>query len=151
MTSRMFAASIVLLAVGSMIAPVETLAESNGFIVATSLPARGAVRSSVTATLSAHTSLPRGMIGEFPTHLADSRMSRPGNRRGPGFPLWWGYPSYYLSDYVIPYQESPYLYPPTENFSERSRPIYQPGCRTDTQTVPSKNGGEHTINITRCY
>jgi hypothetical protein len=29
--------------------------------------------------------------------------------------------------------------------------IYQPGCSTDTETVPSEIGVERTINITRCY
>jgi hypothetical protein len=76
---------------------------------------------------------------------------------------WWGFagtgPIYYPSDYTppVPPVESfpaPYpAYPPYENFSERSRPpvYYQPGCHTDTQTVPSEAGGERTITITRCY
>jgi hypothetical protein len=85
-----------------------------------------------------------------------------GRRSFAGFP-WWGYGSYgpadFPSDYA-PEQEPltypypyPYPYPPYENFSERSRPpvFYQPGCRTDTQTVPSESGGERTIHITRCY
>jgi hypothetical protein len=74
---------------------------------------------------------------------------------------WWGYGSYgptdFPSDYApeaepLPYPY-PYPYPPFENFSERSRPpvFYQPGCRTDTQTVPSESGGERTIHVTRCY
>ena len=157
MTSRMFAASIVALGIGAMVAPVETSAGSGGLIAAPSLSARGAVHPSVAAPSFAHTSLRRGMTGAFPTHVDGFRMSRPGDRRGPGFPMWWGYapsvPNYYPSEYVAPTGESPYAYPPTENFSERSRPVvtHPPECRTDTQTVPSESGGERTINITRCY
>jgi hypothetical protein len=157
MTSRMFAASIVLLGIGSTVAPVETLARSGGLIAATSLSARGAVRPFVGARPSAHTSLAPGMTREFPAHIRDFRLSRLGDHRGPGFPLWWGYasyvPNYYPSEYAVPYEEPPYAYPSIPNFSERSRPavIYKPGCHTDTQAVPSETGGERTINITRCY
>jgi hypothetical protein len=86
----------------------------------------------------------------------------PGERRGLGFPLWWGYGSplatdypttYTAPEYVGRYGEIPYGYPPMENFSERSRPVVTrpPECRTDSQKVPSESGGERTINITRCY
>jgi hypothetical protein len=153
----MFAASIVLLGVGAMIAPVETSAGSGGLIVAPSLSARGAVRPSVGAPRFAHTSLRQGMTREFPAHIRGFRISRLGDHRRPGFPLWWGYgsydPNYYPSEYAAPYEEPSYAYPSTDNFSERSRPmvIYQPGCRTETQEVPSETGGERTINVTRCY
>jgi len=83
-------------------------------------------------------------------------MARPGDRHGDvGFPLWWAgsYIPSYPYRYADPSGEVPYAYSPMENFSERSRPVvtYQPGCRTDTQTVPSEGGGERMINITRCY
>jgi hypothetical protein len=80
-----------------------------------------------------------------------------GDRRGAALPLWWGFssyvPSYDPSGYAAPYAQPVYIYPPTENFSERSRPVvaYPPGCRTDIQKVPSESGGERTINVTRCY
>jgi hypothetical protein len=64
MTSRMFAASIVLLGIGSTVAPVEASAGSGGLIAAPSFSARGAVHPSVTAPLSARTSLPHGVTGE---------------------------------------------------------------------------------------
>jgi hypothetical protein len=82
---------------------------------------------------------------------------RPFSRRHfAGFP-WWGYepygPDYFPSDYAPDAEPLPLPYLPFENFSERSRPpvFYRPGCRTDTQTVPSESGGERTIHITRCY
>src|SRR6266567_6553162 len=73
------------------------------------------------------------------------------------FRPWWGAPPYVSSgdapwDDAAPVGSIPLAYPPFENFSERSRPpvFYRPGCRTDTQKVPSESGGEVTINITRC-
>jgi hypothetical protein len=146
MTSRILAAGIVALGIGAMAAPVESSAGSGG-LAAPSFLARGAIHPSIAAR-SAHTFLPR--IDGF-------RTSGPGDRRGPGFPLWWGYassvPNYYPSEYVVPYGQFPYAYPPTEDFSHRARPVvtHEPGCRTDTQTVSSESGGERTINITRCY
>jgi hypothetical protein len=157
MASGIFAAGIVVFGIGAMAAPVESSAGSGGPIAAPSFAARGAVRPSVAAPPSAHTFLSQGMIGRTPAGISGLRMSRHADRRGPGFPLWWGdatyVPNYYPSEYAAPYGEFPYAYPPFENFSERSRPVvtYEPGCRTDTQTVPAENGGERTIHITRCY
>jgi hypothetical protein len=150
----MFAASIVLLGVGLMVAPAETSARSGGFVAA---PAWGAARPSVATPISARPSWPQRMTGAFPASIKGFRMSRRFEHRLPGFPTWWGYasypPDYYPSEYAAPYGEVPYAYPSMENFSERSRPVvtYQPGCRTDTQKVPSESGGERSINITRCY
>src|SRR5437879_9283597 len=98
MTSRMFVASIVLLGVGAMIAPVETSAGSGGLIVAPSLSARGAVRPSVGAPRLAHTSLRQGMTREFPAHIRGFRISRLGAHRRLGFLLRWGY-GYYVPNY----------------------------------------------------
>jgi len=99
------------------------------------------------------------MARSFPLHLNGSRVARIRDDRQLRFPLWWGYgfntPGYYPSEYVAPYDQRTYAYPiyPTDTWEERSRPVvtYQPGCRTDTQKVPSESGGEHTINVTRCY
>jgi hypothetical protein len=69
--------------------------------------------------------------------------------------LWWGYEPYVPFDYPFEYagEEPLYAFPPGEDFSHRSRPVvfHEPGCRTDTQTVPSQAGGERTIHIVRCY
>jgi hypothetical protein len=157
MSSRILKAGIVVLGVGAMVAPVAASAESGGLVAAPSLVARSAVSPSFATPLFSHRSPAPGMSGEFPRHMRGLRMSEPGDRRGPGFPLWWGFgssvPNYYPSAYVAPYVAAPYAYPPLENFSERSRPVVArpPECRTDTQKVPSETGGERTINITRCY
>jgi hypothetical protein len=151
MFSRIFAAGIGVLGIATTVAPVETSARPGGFAAASSLGSRGFVRPSIARRFSAHTFRPEGM-----RQINDFHMSREGERQSPGSPWWWGYgsdfPGYYPSGYAAPYGEFPYPYP-AENFSERSRPIvtYEPGCRTETQTVPSEGGGERSINITRCY
>jgi hypothetical protein len=151
MTSRIFAAGIVVLGIGAMLAPVATSAGSGAPLAAPSIVAPSLVRPSFAGPLPAHG------LGAFPAHMRGFRMLERGDRRGAAFPLWLGYassgPGYYPSGYVAPYAERLYIYPPTENFSERSRPIMTrpPECRTDTQKVPSEAGGERTINITRCY
>jgi hypothetical protein len=157
MSFRIFAAGIVVLGFGAMIAPIETAARSGGFTAAPSLGTRGAARPSVATPFFSHPFRPERFSGAFSKPQNGLSMSREAERRGFGFPLWWDYasypPSYYPTEYSAPYGEFPYPYPPTEEFSERSRPIvtYRPGCRTDTQKVPSETGGERSINITRCY
>jgi hypothetical protein len=152
MTSRMFAAGIVVFAVA---ASGETgAAWAAGFVSVPSLPARSAVGPAVARVPFAHTFQHRGMVGSFPLRLNGSRVARMRDDRQLGFPLWWGYASN-PSENVAPYEQRTYAYPayPIENWEERSRPVvtYEPGCRTDTQKVPSDSGGEHSINITRCY
>jgi hypothetical protein len=156
MTYRMLTAAIVVLGIGSMAAPAATAARSAGPLAAPSISFHGAGRPSGTPWPRGHMFPPPRMTGSFSTPMRGFRMSRDHDRRR--FPIWWGYPSvlpYYPSDYVVPYNEPPYAYPAIENapVSERAVPaiIYRPGCRTDTQKVPSEDGGERTINITRCY
>jgi hypothetical protein len=147
---RIFAAGIVVLGIATMAAPIETSARPGGFVAASSLGARSFVRPSIATAFSAHTFRPEGM-----RQINGFHMWREAERQSPGSP-WWSdasyLPSYYPSGYAAPYGGFPYPYP-AENFSERSRPIvtYQPGCRTETQMVPSEGGGERSINITRCY
>jgi hypothetical protein len=151
MTSRIFAAGIVVLGFVAMMAPVATSAGSGAPLAAPSFVAPSLVRPSFAGPLPAH------RFGAFPAHMRGFRLSERGERRGAVFPAWWGYassaPSYYPSGSAAPYAEPFYVYPPTENFSERLRPIMTgpPECRTDTQKVHSEAGGERTINITRCY
>jgi hypothetical protein len=70
----------------------------------------------------------------------------------PGTPLWWGAAGYYPQVESEPSEAPGYVYLPRD-FTDRPRPqvLYQPGCRTDTVTVPSESGGQRAINITRCY
>jgi hypothetical protein len=141
MSFRVLAAGMVVLGIGVM--PLETSARSGGFTAAPMLGARIAGRPFV-ATPFAHAFRPQRISGAF-------SPLREGERRGDGFPSWWGDASYLPGYY--PYGEFPYPYQPSEDVSERSRPIlpYQPGCHTETKKVPSEAGGERSINITRCY
>lgn len=153
MSFRVLAAGILVLGVGVM--PVETSARSGGFMGAQSLGARSGIRPFVARPFFAHPFRPERISGAFSKSPIGLPM-RERERRGQGFPLWWGYasylPGYYPTEGSAPYGDFPYPYPypPT---AERSRPIatYQPGCSTQTQKVPSEAGGERTITITRCY
>jgi len=152
MTSRIFAAGIVVLGIGATMAPVETSAGSGGLPAAPSAAASALVRPSFTPPHPVH------RFGGFPTHTGGFRMSEPSDRRVAGFPLWWGWPDYYpfgygAFGYGAPYAEPAPIYPTIEEISAWSRPAvaHVPECRTDTQKVPSETGGERTINITRCY
>ena len=153
MIFRILAAGIVVLGVATMGAPVETSARSGGFVSAPSLGARSFARPVVATPFSAHAFRPQAMRRLDGFHMARLAERQSAERQSPGSPWWWGYGSdlsgYYPAEYAYGY---PYPYP-AENFSERSRPIvtYQPGCRTETQKVPSEAGGERSINITRCY
>jgi hypothetical protein len=131
MTTRVLAARIVLLGIGAMLLPADTLAGSEARIAGSNW-ARGAVHAPVG------------------THFPEMRF-----RHQAGFPVWWSFAPGLSNDYppevIAPYAAPPY--PPVQNFSEQGRPpvIYGPRCRTDSQKVPSEDGGERTINITRCY
>jgi hypothetical protein len=156
MIYRMFVTSIVALGIGSMIAPIETSARPGGFTSVPSLPAAGVARAAIAGARFAHMAPRHGMAGSFAWHVHGSRLEGARDRREPGFPLWAGYaPYYYPPGYVVPSEQPAYVYPayPPDYWEERSRPVvtYQPGCRTDTQTVPSESGSARTINITRCY
>jgi hypothetical protein len=154
MIYRVLAASIVVLGIATMAAPVETSARSGGFVSGSSLGARSFVRPAIVTPFSPHIFRPDGMRQFNSFHLARQAERQSAERQSPGSPWWWGYgsdlPSYYPGEYAYGGFAYPY---PAENFSERSRPIvtYQPGCRTETQKVPSESGGERSINITRCY
>ncbi len=154
MIFRIFAAGIVVLGVATMAAPVETSARSGGFVSASSLGARSFARPAIVTPFSGHAFRPEGMRPLNGFHMARQAERHSAERQSPGSPWWWGDGSDLTSYYPAGYAYGGFPYPyPAENFSERSRPIvtYQPGCRTDTQKVPSESGGERSINITRCY
>ncbi|SRR6266849_482077 len=90
----------------------------------------------------------------FPARIGDFRRPFVRDRRVGRVLVWPGSGSfdpyyYYPSDDAAPYEGA------TEGISApqpRARVmVYTPGCRTQTQTVPSESGGSHTVNITRCY
>jgi hypothetical protein len=90
---------------------------------------------------------------------------------GSGFPGYWGawpydygYGDGYTGDnaalgYGEPYAPapSPYSggpYPPATSTPVSKQVIYvvpyRPGCETQTETLPWRNGSEHSIRIVRC-
>ena len=54
---------------------------------------------------------------------------------------------HYTHTYDVPWDWA-HRYPPAVTPSERP---YVPGCHAQTVTVPGHDGGEQTVNITRCY
>src|ERR1700690_4625480 len=104
MIFRIFAASIVVLGITTMAAPVETSARSGGFVSASSPGARSFVRPAITAPFSAHAFRPEPMRRLNGFHMARQEERRSGERQSaerqsPGSPWWSGYgsdiPSYY--------------------------------------------------------
>ncbi len=75
-------------------------------------------------------------------------------------PLWAGFDDigpyyYYTGNYEVAGEEHATAAPAAVDGAP-SRPVipvmvYRPGCRTQTQTVPSEAGGTRSVNITRCY
>ena len=54
---------------------------------------------------------------------------------------------YNTYSYDVPWDWA-HRYPP--NVAPSDRP-YVPGCSAEPVTVPGRDGGEHVVNITRCY
>jgi hypothetical protein len=132
MTSRGFAAGIVLACTAALFVPVETRAGSWGHGTAAPMAARGVTHPSV-------------------AHFPEMRF-----RHHSDFPVGWSYAPIVSTEYptepAAPYPAP--AYPPAPTYIERAGPPpgwMGPRCRTDRQKVPRESGGETTINITRCY
>jgi hypothetical protein len=99
---------------------------------------------------------PPQMTGAF--HSGAPAISEARQHRGVGAPIWWwGYPprvpAYDENAYPRAYESPIYDKPAGEEVPDRPAAEHRPYpyCRTDSQKVASTNGGEHTVNITRCY
>jgi hypothetical protein len=53
----------------------------------------------------------------------------------------------YTTTYDIPWDWA-HRFPPMVTPSDRP---YVPSCTAETVTVPGRDGGDHTVNVTRCY
>jgi hypothetical protein len=107
----------------------------------------------------------RPALSHFPARVGHFRRAPFGERRFARFSAWPGFGSfdpyyfdpyyYYPSDYAAAGVADPNIDPANQG-APSARPrervmVYTPGCRTQTQTVRAENGGERTVNITRCY
>ena len=158
MTPRALAASILALGIGATAQSTDTWAGAGAHVAAPAFMARSVVRPPAAppsvrllGRQPVHDGFRAGMNG-FRFSQFRGRHERD-FRRQAGFPWWWGYTN--GDPYDIPYSY-PTDYGPTYElpaYPQQSRPVVirEPGCRTDTQKVPSEAGGEATINITRCY
>jgi hypothetical protein len=164
MHPRAFTAGVLAIGVGATALPTDAWAGTGGHVAAPSFMARSAGRQTVAphVAVSALRPLVRKPVNNgFRAPMNRLRFSQ---FRGPherAFPFWWTYGSgapYYYPDYYppeYPPSNEPHAtaYPPIENYPPQRQPVvtHEPGCRTDTQKVPSEAGGEATINIVRCY
>jgi len=60
-------------------------------------------------------------------------------------------PSDYVDPYFRPADAEPDIVPGALPGGGNPVFVYRRGCRTQTVTVPSEDGGDRAINITRCY
>ncbi len=157
MVSRMVLAGLgALCAVGSLVAPLSAKGAFGG-------RAGFAFHSAI----HAHGVLVRPAHGRALAVGHRRFRLRQGRNFGAAFGGAWLAPAWDGFDDIGPYDGGAY-YPAAdtdagttapaaaavENGTLRSvRPIavYRPGCRTQTQTVPSEAGGTSTVNIIRCY
>jgi hypothetical protein len=152
-----FMAGVLAIGIGATALPTDAWAGTGGHVAAPSFMAR----SPHVAVSPVRPLVRKPVNNGFRVPMNRLRFSQ---FRGPherGFPFWWTYGSgapYYYPDYYPPEyppsNEPPATaHPPIENYPPQRQPIvtHEPGCRTDTQKVPSEAGGEATINIVRCY
>jgi len=145
MISRTYAAGfVVILGLGSMLAPTETFGRSAGFVVRPFPTASGfrpaALRAPANVSPRTARTLPhRHPFGfRVPLIVPDDAFS---------------YGTYYdASDYIGAYYQPWYADWDTVTGSIPDGPLvaHRPGCRSQTVTVPSEGGGERPINVVRC-
>jgi hypothetical protein len=145
MISRTYAAGfVVILGIGSMLAPTETFGRSAGF-VGRPFPVASGFRPAVLrapAKLSPQTARSRLHRRQFgfgvPLIVSDDTVSY-----GPYYD-----PSGYVGLYDQPSYADPDLV--TRSIADGPLAAHRPGCRSQTVTVPSEGGGERPINVVRC-
>lgn len=151
MISRMVAS--ITLGVSAVAMPTSTLAQSH-------VPMAGAAARATAHPLAMVPAqrAPSRMSGTFRPHTGALAISEAHRHRGSGAPIWWwGYPpqapAYDVNAYPPAYESPVYDNPLGEEVPNRPATDHRPYpyCRTDSQKVASTNGGEHTVNITRCY
>jgi hypothetical protein len=145
---------VLLLGVGLVLAPAATSARSGGFAGGRA-SFQGALRA---APIRPAVAIPQPAAGNAAAAQINVHPQVPfRHRRHFGAPVagWDG------SGYETGYGQgpAPYLYPGL-GFDEpgadgaRGRVVYvppPPGCRPDSQVVPSETGGERKITILRCW
>lgn len=158
---------VAVLAGASVLLSSDVGARPAGSSAAHSVPAAGAVRP---AGLLRGSWTPRNAGHFFPRRHTFRQF---GNNLGSGF--WGGSPWYdynygsgcydcysgyngspgYGTPYAAP--PSPYSggpYPPATSMPDPKQVIYvvpyRPGCETKTETLPWRNGSEHSVRIVRC-
>jgi len=180
MVSRILAGAAALVAIGSFAAPVAVSAKgaSGGAFgghasLGHASPAfHSGMHPGLHPGLQPHGPFPAHapffahgpFLGHFGAHGIGFRRFALRPDRFPGTGWWWTgfdeigpyayyYPPYTQPGSAAPGDQSAPPPPAAADGTPQTRPamIYRPGCRTQTQTVPSEFAGTRTVNITRCY
>jgi len=159
MVSRILAGAVALFALGSFAAPIPASAKG-GFAGHAGFAVRPAIAVHKPFFNPHGFFVPRALLrphGLGFNWFALRRNRFPSTTWSWGFdaigPYAYDYPSYaQTGDASVGAQSAP---PPPPAAADGAQPrpvvVYRPGCRTQTQTVPSEFSGTRTINITRCY
>jgi len=166
MINRMRANGLaVLFCVSAVLLPSETLGRGGSF------GGRGLTVPSVPIGWGFHPPAPQAQLHSHQSGLHDSLRRRFGHRFFRGMRFGDGYygldngggyfgPGYGALDYIEPHMQPTGAEPETTGTipvpipgpgSMRPIVIYRSGCQTQTVTVPSEEGGNRSINVTRCY
>jgi hypothetical protein len=174
---RIAASIVVIIAIGLLVAPVETSARGGGFAGGRAMPAGGMAAPMARPAVAP----PRGLMaptrpvaapvrqhGRAPfAHVRHHRFSNAGLPVG-----WWTYPwygDYYNPSAYSPFYQQPYYPDPATAYPVTAYPpvayppvvpqvteriIYvvppRPGCSTETIKLHSDKGGERSIDVVRC-
>jgi hypothetical protein len=147
------AGCIAILGVGLVLAPTATSARSGGFAAGGALSFHGAFRPTFVRPAFAP---PQAVVGNVAAARRPAFFgSRLRHRRqfGPPPTLWDS------AGYAAGYDQDPLTYPATDDPGAYNAPVQPrivyvpppPGCRSDSQMVPSETGGQRKITIVRCW
>jgi hypothetical protein len=144
----------VALGIGAVAMPENALAQTHAPMAGA--PALATARPPAVAP--SQRAQPPRMTDPFPSHAGAHAIAEARHHRSFGAPIWWwGYPPQVpasdVNAYPPAYESPVYDNPVGEEVLDRPAADHRPYpyCRTDSQKVASTNGGEHTVNITRCY
>jgi hypothetical protein len=141
---------VVILGIGLVLAPAATSAKSGGFAGGRA-SFQGALRA---APMRPAVAIPQAAAGNAAAAQIHVHRRVPfRHRRDFGSPVIAGGDNGYAAGYA----QGPAPYPGFDDpgaDGARGRVVYvppPPGCRPDSQMVPSETGGERKITIVRCW
>jgi hypothetical protein len=147
------AGCVAILGVGLVLAPTATSARSGGFAAGGALSFHGAFRPTFVRPAFAP---PQAVVGNVAAARRPAFFgARLRHRRDFRFPVTvWG-----DTGYAAGYDQDALTYPAANDPAADGPPVQgrvvyvppPPGCRSDSQMVPSETGGQRKITIVRCW